>query len=236
MDSLSDGGLDAPGDGVDYPLPLGLRSTALPNLWEVLQQARAIGALGSGSLAAHVWHASIFAEVLQEVGDDPHGVLLDLGSGGGLPGLVLAFIWPERRIVLLDSSQRRTEFLRDAVDFCGLDGRVEVVFDRAETAARQERFRGTIGVVVSRSFGPPAVVAECAAGFLSLGGLLVVSEPPLLSEGRWPVEELSHVGLRPHRRIETPRHFQILQQIAPCPDRYPRRTGVPAKRPLYVAS
>lgn len=236
MGSLSGGGMEATGDDVDYPLPVGLRSTELPNLWEVLQQARAVGALGNGSLAAHVWHASVFAEVLREVGDDPDTVLLDLGSGGGLPGLVLAFIWPDRKIMLLDGSRRRTEFLRDAVDFCGLTGRVKVVFDRAETAARQERFRGTIGVVVSRSFGPPAVVAECAAGFLSLGGLLVVSEPPLPSEGRWPVEELANVGLRPHRRIEAPRHFQILQQVAACPDRYPRRTGIPAKRPLYVAS
>lgn len=236
MESLSGGEVDATGDGVEYPLPVGLHSTELPNLWEVLQRARAVGALGNGSMASHIWHASVFAEVLRDVEDDPDTVLLDMGSGGGLPGLVLAFIWPNRRIVLLDGSQRRTEFLRDAVYFCGLAERVEVVFDRAETAARQERFRGTVGVVVSRSFGPPAVVAECAAGFLSVGGLLVVSEPPLPSEGRWPAEELANVGLRPHSRIEVPRHFQILQQVAACPDRYPRRTGIPAKRPLYVVS
>ncbi|MGH9005022.1 MAG: RsmG family class I SAM-dependent methyltransferase, partial [Acidimicrobiia bacterium] len=121
------------------------------------------------------------------------GRVLDLGSGGGVPGLVLAHELPALRIVLVDAAVRRCRFLREAIADVGLTGQVEVVEERAETAARHPTLRGAFDVVVARSFGAPALTAECAVGFLRLGGSLVVSEPPEAS-GRWPPEALDELG------------------------------------------
>jgi 16S rRNA (guanine527-N7)-methyltransferase len=176
--------------------------------------------------------------VIEELGVPACG--LDLGSGGGLPGLVLAGKWPTSRWWLLDAAHRRADFLTEAVTRLGWDGRVTVVCGRAEELARSPELRGRMDVVSSRSFGPPAVAAECAAGFLRQGGHLVVSEPPPPAESggelpRWSVEGLGLLGLE-LAAIEPGRaepHFQVLRQRSLCPDRYPRRVGIPAKRPLF---
>jgi 16S rRNA (guanine527-N7)-methyltransferase len=148
---------------------------------------------------------------------------------------VLAAWWPDSSWWLLDANDRRTAFLRDAVAELGWAERVLVVRARAEDAARDPELRGSMALVTSRSFGKPAVTAECAAGFLAVGGRLVVSEPP---DGdvddpaatRWPAHGLAAFGLAPIRRQDG---CQVLAQVAPCPEDVPRRTGVPAKRPRF---
>jgi 16S rRNA (guanine527-N7)-methyltransferase len=91
--------------------------------------------------------------------------------------------------------------------------------------------------VVVRSFGPPAVTAECGAPFLRVGGLLVVSEPPAEEgkalEERWPADGLAPLGLEPAERWTEPFTYHASRQVTPCPDRYPRRVGIPTKRPLF---
>lgn len=158
---------------------------------------------------------------------------LDLGSGGGLPGLVLALQWPTTHWSLLDAGQRRIAFLHTAVAALGLTGRVEVLPARAEAAGRMPEQRGAYDLVVARSFGLPAVTAECAAPFLQVSGLLVVSEPPAPTPDRWPAASLAKVGLEACAAIEGPPRLQVLKQRVACPDQYPRRTGVPGKRPLW---
>ena len=195
-----------------------------------LERSREVGFLGPGPVDDHVAHAVGFAEA---VGEAP-GSVVDLGSGGGVPGLVLAQRWADTRFVLLDSSERRTDFLRTAVKGLGWGDRVEVVRSRAEVAGRDDALRGWFDVVVSRSFGPPPVTAECAAPLLRTGGLLVVSEPPT-GEQRWPEEGVAVVGLRWERRHEgsTGAGYAVLRQATSCPAAYPRREGMPGKRPLW---
>lgn len=147
---------------------------------------------------------------------------------------MLAHTFPELGLTLLDGSERRASWLVEAVKACGLGARVSVVAARAEVAGHDERFRGRFPAVVARSFGSPPVTAECAAGLLAPAGVLVVSEPPRGAAGRWPEGPLAELGLRPERQFTlTSGHFQVLRLVDPCPDRYPRRTGVPGKRPLY---
>jgi 16S rRNA (guanine527-N7)-methyltransferase len=105
--------------------------------------------------------------------------------------------------------------------------------------------RGEFDAVVARSFGPPAVTAECAAPFLVVGGRLVVSEPPgddRDDEGigasaptppRWPAKGLARVGLVGEAAWTEPFHYRSFVLERPCPDEFPRRDGVPAKRPLF---
>jgi 16S rRNA (guanine527-N7)-methyltransferase len=92
--------------------------------------------------------------------------------------------------------------------------------------------------VTARSFGRPAVVAECAAPLLKAGGWLVVSEPPPPSKGgptgvRWPQEPLRQLGLSAGEEVHEEFGYRVLRQLEPCPERYPRRVGVPAKKPLF---
>ena len=143
-------------------------------LLDILEEARELGLLGPGPVARQYEHALDLARGIGEF----DGRVLDLGSGGGLPGLVLFDVWPEATGVLLDAQRRRCDFLAGAVSTLDLGARVAVECGRAEALARDERLRGSFDLVVARSFGPPAVTAECSVGFLRSAGSLVVTEPP----------------------------------------------------------
>jgi 16S rRNA (guanine527-N7)-methyltransferase len=132
--------------------------------------------------------------------------------------------------LLVDSMDRRCAFLEDVVGILELP-RTRVVHSRAEDLGRSE-VRGSVDGVMARSFGPPAVTAECAAPLLRLGGCLVVSEPPDATD-RWPDAGLALLGLQLGRRLSAPAAIQTLVQVRDCPEEYPRRVGVPAKRPLF---
>jgi 16S rRNA (guanine527-N7)-methyltransferase len=197
-------------------------------LLEVLERSREHGLLGPASVEDHVGHAKGFAAGL----DQQPARFLDLGSGGGVPGLVLACLWSDATAVLLDASERSSDILRDAVARLSLSKRVTVLRARAEEAGRRDDLRASCDVVVARSFGPAAVTAECGAPFLQSGGWLIVSEPPG-GAARWPAVGLSMLGLALGPAWRTPFSYQALVQRAPCPDRYPRRVGIPNKRPLF---
>jgi 16S rRNA (guanine527-N7)-methyltransferase len=216
----------------------------------VLERSRSLGFLGPGSLRVQVEHALGFTA--GPVGADDRAVtdrVLDLGSGGGVPGLVLALAWPDAEMVLLDASARRTTFLAEAVAELGVAERVRVVRSRAEPAGHDPMLRGCFDVVVARGFGPPPVTAECGAPFLVVGGRLLVSDPP--AEGpepgaaatppspapvvadRWPADGVAGLGLVVEMTWSDPFHYRSLLLERPCPERFPRRDGVPAKRPLF---
>ncbi len=159
---------------------------------------------------------------------------MDLGSGGGLPGLVLAVGWPGSQWVLLDSNRRRTCHLEQAVADLGLEARVVVMTGRAEDLVGATT-RATFQLVVTRSFAKPAVTAECAAPYLVEGGRLVVSEPPAGSPSRWHPEGLACLGMKlegPLLRVGGG-SFQAIVQVSECPAKFPRGTGVAARRPLF---
>jgi len=151
-----------------------------------------------------------------------------------VPGLVLATMWPATSWTFVEAHRRRAAFLEAAAMRLGCSARVDVVAERAELVGRDPAHRGAYRVVVARSFGPPAVTAECGAPLLAAGGLLVVSEPPASEGTRWPAAGLALLGAAPERVASlTKGTFQVIRQALPCPERYPRRIGVPAKRPLF---
>lgn len=201
-------------------------------LVEVLEEARRRGLLGPGPVEAQVDHAVGFAEA---VGQQTPPAAVDLGSGGGIPGLVLALYWPGSRWTLLDSRVRSVQFVRDAVPRLELQDRVLALLGRAEAVGRDAAQRGRHDLVVARGFGPPSVTAECSAPLLRPGGRLVVSEPPDSDGQRWRADVLELLGLRPAVVVRVQQGtFVVLEQARPCPSTYPRRVGVPAKRPLFT--
>ena len=199
-----------------------------PPLLEVLERARRLGVLGPGPVLDHVAHAEGFIAAIGGVAEG--SLLVDLGSGGGVPGLVIAEARPDLRIVLLDSLERRVALLAEAVLAMGWEGRVVTELARAEETGRSAEWRGQVDAVTARSFGPPATVAECAAPLLRLDGILVVSEPPE-DTNRWPSEGLAPLGLM-DEGSPVP-GMRRLRQTSLCPETYPRRVGMPAKRPLF---
>ena len=200
-------------------------------LLDVLDEARDLGLLGPGPVARQVEHA---VDLARAIGDFD-GRLLDLGSGGGLPGLVLFERWERATGVLLDAQRRRGEFLTRAVTTLDLGARVTVECGRAEVLAREEALRASFDLVVARSFGAPAVTAECAVGFLRAGGALVVTEPPDSEvEARWPQGGLAELGLGAATPLRAGETGAVSIQLTGMPnDRWPRRDGVPTKRPLW---
>jgi 16S rRNA (guanine527-N7)-methyltransferase len=240
---------DHPVDGTDpspHPTPVpdraGAPAEVRATVVELLGQAQRIGLLGPGPVEEHLEQALAFAAV---IGAPPER-FADLGSGAGVPGLVLATVaWPASQAVLIESQHRRIHHLRRAVEVLGCADRVTVYGGRAEDAGRRE-LREQCDVVVARSFGPPAVVAECAVALLRAGGSAFVSEPPATSPTRWPSDILAELGFRPAEiligptvpvdgRDPHPVRVARLVRTGPLLDRWPRTPGALRKRPLWRA-
>jgi 16S rRNA (guanine527-N7)-methyltransferase len=204
---------------------------------EILRQAQDLGFFGPGPIVDQRRHAEQLCSLaLRDAEGVPAIHFLDLGSGGGLPGLVLARRLPSPgRGTLLDSQRRRGEFLAEALARLGLADRIEVLTARAEDAARDPAHREGYDLVVARSFAAPAVTAECAVGLLRPAGRLVVSEPPEPDPTRWNQRHLTELGLTaPALVAEADTHAAILHRTtAPLDPRWPRRAGMPQKRPLW---
>jgi 16S rRNA (guanine527-N7)-methyltransferase len=204
-------------------------------LIDLLEEARQRGFLGPGPVEPHLDHARAFAVAA----GTPPARALDLGAGGGLPGLVLAVeFWPETTWVFLDAQQKRTAFLREAVEDLELEDRVEVITERAELVGQHPDHRAAYDLVVSRSFGPPPVALECAAPLLRVGGAFLVSDPPDAAlADRWPDAGTRLFGCSPAEgTVVGPGdgyHFARIVQAERCPDRFPRRVGIPGKRPAF---
>jgi len=162
---------------------------------EVLLEGIRAGQFG-GDIKPHGEHAMGFVAFLDNPAQEFTGHVVDLGSGAGLPALILADAFPETTWSLIERRSGRTDLLRRAISRLELEDRVEVLTADAATLAHGE-LRGAADWVTARSFGPPADTAECALGFLRPGGLLLTSEPEsTVVSDRWPEEGLAATGLQ----------------------------------------
>jgi len=165
------------------------------SLEAVLADAQRLGMLGDRPIAEVIEHARAFVRAL------PLAVqsVIDLGSGGGVPGLVVAVERPESLVTLVDRRQRRTDFLERAVRRLGLGERCQVwCCDVEEVVRRLDRSESGLSrwdAVISRGFGPPRLTASLARRLVRPSGVIVISEPPSERTDRWPPELLSQLGL-----------------------------------------
>ena len=186
-------------------------------LLAVLEEARRHGHLGPGPVVAHLDHARQVGRAARR----PYDVAIDLGSGGGVPGLVLAYDDPESTWVLVDRRLARVDDLRRAIRRLSLERRVTALAIDAAELGRDPTYRGRTALVTARSLGPPPEVAELAAPLLRVGGQLLVSEPPGERVLGWPADGLRSVGLVADELEAV--GVQSLTLVEPCPDRFPRR-------------
>lgn len=192
----------------------------------VLAEARVQGYLGDIAFDEQIDQARSALPAFGAGG----GRALDLGSGGGLPGLVLAEATASWRWTLVDVSQRRCDFLRRAVGRLGLAEQVEVVCQAAERLGHDPARRGTYEVVIARSFGPLPWTAECGAGFLVEGGRLLVSRT---SDPVTAVESFPELALQAGPPVG---RYRSWQRVGPLAARYPRSQSAARRNPLGTGS
>lgn len=173
----------------DEPLVLALAAIA------------ARGAIGEASLQRAIAHAQQYVDKVPASA----GTLCDLGSGGGLPGLVIAVRCPDLRITLVERRATRADLLRRAVRSLSLEDRVDVVADDVQQVAQDSP--ASFDVVTARSFAAPPITAKWAGKLLRPGGLLIVSEPPEDDPARWTTTVLSAAGLLDQGRDQGVRTF-----------------------------
>jgi 16S rRNA (guanine527-N7)-methyltransferase len=203
-------------------------------LLAVLGRAQSLRFLGPGDPADHLAHALGFCDaVATHIGTEPDR-FCDLGTGGGVPGLVLAAVWGRSHGALIESAGRRCTALEGWVRELGMGDRVEILHGRAEYWAHVDGYRETFGIVTARSFARPSITAEIATGLVRVGGCVIVSDPPDAPPGRWPAAELDRLGLAPARPlVERGAHFSCLDKVKAADPAMPRSEGRPAKRPLW---
>jgi 16S rRNA (guanine527-N7)-methyltransferase len=163
---------------------------------EVLRESQRLGFLGARPVEQAAEHAAAFATALGPLPDGAR--LIDLGSGGGLPGLVLADLFPRCSIALVDRRQKRTDFLERAVQRLGHD-HVEVREADVTMIARnvEAGAEPAFDAVTARSFGPPETTLRLARRLIHAGGTIVISEPP--AGERWDQGFLGELGLDDER-------------------------------------
>ena len=164
--------------------------------------------------------------------------LADLGSGAGLPGLVLAAALPQASVDLIESAGRKCEFLHHAIEAMGLSN-ANVICLRSEEWAKVEG-REAYDAVTARAVGSLATVAELASPLLREGGVLVAwkgardreEERQLeLAVPRLAIDPVEVRSVRPYPRSRD-RHIHLLRKNGPTPSDLPRRPGMAAKRPF----
>ncbi len=143
-------------------------------LHRVLSEIQRRGGIGRVVIDDAIAHAELFVTALPDEANG--GRLVDLGSGGGLPGLVIAASRPDLQVTLIERRDKRADLLRFGVRGLGAMGSVRVISGDVHAVVRREA--GKFDVVTARSFGPVADVLRIAEMLLRPGGCLIVSEPP----------------------------------------------------------
>jgi len=164
--------------------------------------------------------------------------VIDLGTGAGLPGLPLKVAWPSLHVTLLEATGKKCRFLENVVSELSLDG-VEVVEGRAEAVAHDGAHRAAYDVVVARAVAALPVLLEYGVPFLRVGGVLAAAKGSAVQselEASGAALEALGAVLEDVTSLEIAglpsQSVVIVRKVAETPERYPRRTGIPTKRPL----
>jgi len=167
------------------------------------------------------------------------GSIVDVGSGGGFPGLPLALALPRTQMTLIESIGKKARFLEHVVETLQIEKRVELHSERAEVLAHRPHLRENFDVAVVRAVGKIATICELCLPFCRLGGRVIAQK----KDDCWPEVEKAEKAIEllggAVVEVKTPLVQElpgialvVIQKNSPTPNQFPRRNGVPAKRPL----
>lgn len=196
-------------------------------LLEANRRTNLTGAKDAAALVPHVLDALTLAADVTES-------LVDVGSGGGLPGIPLALA-TGARVALIEPTAKKAAFLARALATLGISG--EVVAERAERAARDERLREHFAYATARAVASAPTVAELTVPFLRVGGRALLQRASMEPAERQALEEAAPMlgaVLLEERLLGGERRIVVLEKRRPTDERFPRRNGVPEKRPLCL--
>lgn len=166
------------------------------------------------------------------------GKLIDIGSGAGFPGLALKVVRPHLDITLVEANRKKTDFIAGCIKELQWS-EIRAVTGRAEAIGRKAGFRASFDYATSRAVGHLAEVAEYCLPLLKIGGLLIAPKGPEgkreafeaaagIRELGGQIEEVRQIS----HRLLPGRCLVCIRKVAATSDRYPRRVGIPHKRPL----
>lgn len=163
--------------------------------------------------------------------------IIDIGSGAGFPGLPLKILWPTARLVLVESVGKKTEFLAHITEQLGL-ANVEIRTERAEALGQDLRYREQFALVTARAVAALNVLAEYCLPLCQVNGLFVAPKSEGVREVELAQNALQTLGGNLEATIDVelpgvePRKLLVVRKVHVTPAQYPRRVGVPSKRPL----
>ena len=171
--------------------------------------------------------------------DTPIKRIIDIGTGAGFPGIPLKILLPESEMVLVDSVGKKTEFCQHIVNRLKLKD-VQVIHDRVERLARREEFREEFDWAVARAVARLSTLSEYMLPFVKIGGRMLAMKG---DQGPYEAQQahtaVSVLGgeLKQVKKITLPgvtedRYLITIWKRATTPEKYPRRVGVPSKKPL----
>jgi len=191
------------------------------------RQFNLTGAKTPEELAPHVLDSLTILPYVRES-------LVDVGSGGGLPAMPIA-IATGVPVTLIETTRKKAQFLARMLEEFGLQG--EVVAERAEVAAHDPRLRERFTCGTARAVSRASTVAELLLPFVGVGGVAILQRGTMDDRERTALEDASLMlggVVEEEIRLDGERRIVLVRKSGPTPQRFPRRTGVPEKRPLCV--
>lgn len=169
--------------------------------------------------------------------------LIDIGTGGGIPGIVIAIARPEIDVTLLDATGKKIAFLNAVIDELKLEN-VRTILRRAEEAGLDRQVRGRYGIGTARAVSSIPALMELGLPLLELGGFLLLSkgadiEDELLAgsrAGEMLGGSIIEASFLPDAGTSIATRLVVVEKTAPTPGAYPRRSGIPSRNPLGTDS